>query len=125
MNINIFRRRFTPWSVDGTMVIGGKIFCDTLERPNRHLPAGRYKISLIPTKQKKVSETKKKNKYERGKYEIVIKPVILLRSNYVPRTVRRRARFVPWQRSATSEKQEYHSGQVSLYRNRYAIRRML
>ncbi len=33
MNINIFRRRFTPWSVDGTMVIGGKIFCDTLERP--------------------------------------------------------------------------------------------
>ena len=55
MNINIFRRRFTPWSVDGTMVIGGKIFCDTLERPNRHLPAGRYKISLIPTKQKKVS----------------------------------------------------------------------
>ena len=95
MNINIFRRRFTPWSVDGTMVIGGKIFCDTLERPNRHLPAGRYKISLIPTKQKKVSETKKKNKYERGKYEIVIKPVILLRSNYVPRTVRRRARFVP------------------------------
>ena len=95
MNINIFRRRFTPWSVDGTMVIGGKIFCDTLERPNRHLPAGRYKISLIPTKQKKVSETKKENKYERGKYEIVIKPVILLRSNYVPRTVRRRARFVP------------------------------
>ena len=95
MNINIFRRRFTPWSVDGTMVIGGKIFCDTLERPNRHLPAGRYKISLIPTKQKKVSETKKKNKYERGKYEIVIKPVILLRSHYVPRTVRRRARFVP------------------------------
>ena len=93
MNINIFRRRFTPWSVDGTMVIGGKIFCDTLERPNRHLPAGRYKISLIPTKQKKVSETKKKNKYERGKYEIVIKPVILLRSHYVPRTVRRRARF--------------------------------
>ena len=42
-----------------------------------------------------MSETKKKNKYERGKYEIVIKPVILLRSNYVPRTVRRRARFVP------------------------------
>ena len=83
MNINIFRRRFTPWSVDGTMVIGGKIFCDTLERPNRHLPAGRYKISLIPTKQKKVSETKKKNKYERGKYEIVIKPVILLRSSLI------------------------------------------
>ena len=53
MNINIFRRRFTPWSVDGTMVIGGKIFCDTLERPNRHLPAGRYKISLIlPSKRR-------------------------------------------------------------------------
>ena len=60
MNINIFRRRFTPWSVDGTMVIGGKIFCDTLERPNRHLPAGRYKISLISTKQKRCRRQRRK-----------------------------------------------------------------
>lgn len=60
MNINIFRRRFTPWSVDGTMVIGGKIFCDTLERPNRHLPAGRYKISLIPTKQRRCRRQRRK-----------------------------------------------------------------
>lgn len=60
MNINIFRRRFTPWSVDGTMVIGGKIFCDTLERPNRHLPAGRYKIFLISTKQKRCRRQRRK-----------------------------------------------------------------
>ena len=25
MNITIFRRRFTPWGVDGTMVINGVI----------------------------------------------------------------------------------------------------
>ena len=74
MNINIFRRRFTPWSVDGTMLIGGKIFCDTLERPGHCLPAGRYKISLIPVRQMKEVEKKKKKNYERGKYEIVIKP---------------------------------------------------
>ena len=33
MHICIFRRRFTPWGVDGTMVINGKFFCGTLERP--------------------------------------------------------------------------------------------
>ena len=32
MHIIIFRRRFTPWGVDGTMVINGKFFCGTLER---------------------------------------------------------------------------------------------
>ena len=26
MHICIFRRRFTPWGVDGTMVINGKFF---------------------------------------------------------------------------------------------------
>ena len=86
MNINIFRRRFTPWSVDGTMLIGGKIFCDTLERPGHCLPAGRYKISLIPVRQMKEVEKKKKKNYERGKYEIVIKPVIQFRLATVPRS---------------------------------------
>ena len=95
MNINIFRRRFTPWSVDGTMVIGGKIFCDTLERPGHCLPAGRYKISLIPVKQKKEVEKKKRKKYERVKYEIVIKPIIQARPATVPRSPGHRPRFVP------------------------------
>ena len=95
MNINIFRRRFTPWSVDGTMLIGGKIFCDTLERPGHCLPAGRYKISLIPVRQMKEVEKKKKKNYERGKYEIVIKPVIQFRLATVPRSPGHRPRFVP------------------------------
>ncbi len=124
MNINIFRRRFTPWSVDGTMVIGGKIFCDTLQRPNCIRLQDVIRFLLYLPSKRRCRRQKKKNKYERGKYEIVIKPVILLRSNYVPRTVRRRARFVPGNGLMMSEKQEYHSGQVSLYRNRYAIRKM-
>ena len=95
MNINIFRRRFTPWSVDGTMLIGGKIFCDTLERPGHCLPAGRYKISLIPVRQMKEVEKKKKKNYERGKYEIVIKPVIQFRLATLPRSPGHRPRFVP------------------------------
>ena len=95
MNINIFRRRFTPWSVVGTMLIGGKIFCDTLERPGHCLPAGRYKISLIPVRQMKEVEKKKKKNYERGKYETVIKPVIQFRLATVPRSPGHRPRFVP------------------------------
>ena len=31
MHITIFRRRFTPWGVDGTMVIDGFFFCGTVE----------------------------------------------------------------------------------------------
>ena len=43
MNIVIFRRRFTPWSVDGTLVINGVFFSGTVEHPKKYMAAGRYK----------------------------------------------------------------------------------
>ena len=42
MYIHIFRRRFTPWGVDGTMVINGVIICGTVEHPKNYLHAGDY-----------------------------------------------------------------------------------
>ena len=50
MNITIFRRRFTPWGVDGTLVINGVYFTGTVEHPKKFLPAGRYKIASVPIK---------------------------------------------------------------------------
>ena len=50
MDITIFRRRFTPWSVDGTLVINGVYFTGTVEHPKKFLPAGFYKIALVPIK---------------------------------------------------------------------------
>ena len=40
MNIVIFRRRFTPWSVDGTLVINGVFFSGTVEHPKKYMAAG-------------------------------------------------------------------------------------
>ena len=55
MHITIFRRRFTPWGVDGTMVINGVFFTGTVEHPKKFLPAGRYKIAPVPIRfQKKI-----------------------------------------------------------------------
>ena len=70
MHITIFRRRFTPWGVDGTMVINGVFFTGTVEHPKKFLPAGRYKIAPVPIRfQKKIEvevketdEEKEKNK---------------------------------------------------------------
>ena len=45
MHITIFRRRFTPWGVDGTLVINGVYFTGTVEHPKKFLRAGRYKIA--------------------------------------------------------------------------------
>ena len=50
MNITIFRRRFTPWGVDGTLVINGVYFTGTVEHPKKFLPAGHYKIAPVPIK---------------------------------------------------------------------------
>lgn len=50
MNIIIYRRRFTPWSVDGTMIINGGTFCRTIEHPKNYLLANSYKIVLVPVK---------------------------------------------------------------------------
>lgn len=53
MYIHIFRRRFTPWGVDGTMVINGVIICGTVEHPKNYLHAGDYLIIPEPIKFKK------------------------------------------------------------------------
>ena len=53
MEIIIYRRRFTRWGVDGTIVIGTKVFCETLEHP-RALFASRtlYRLALfLPSKE--------------------------------------------------------------------------
>lgn len=70
MHITIFRRRFTPWGVDGTMVINGVFFTGTVEHPKKFLSVGRYKIAPVPIRfQKKIEvevketdEEKEKNK---------------------------------------------------------------
>ena len=84
MNITIFRRRFTPWGVDGTMVINGVIVSGTVEHPYNYLSAGDYVISPVPIKFKKIEvEYKKKHhkKEKEFKTEIVeeykIMPLIL------------------------------------------------
>ena len=85
MYIHIFRRRFTPWGVDGTMVINGVIICGTVEHPNNYLHAGDYLIIPEPIKFKKkigVEYKKKHHKKEKEfKTEIVeeykIMPLIL------------------------------------------------
>jgi len=65
MNITIFRRRFTPWGVDGTMVINGVYFTGTVEHPKKFLPAGHYKIAPVPIKfQKKVEVEVKETEEE-------------------------------------------------------------
>ena len=67
MNITIFRRRFTPWGVDGTMVINGVYFTGTVEHPKKFLPAGRYKIAPVPIKfQKKIEVEVKETEEEKN-----------------------------------------------------------
>jgi UDP-GlcNAc3NAcA epimerase len=45
MEIIIYRRRFTRWGVDGTLVIKGTKVCNTIEHPEHYLPAGDYEIA--------------------------------------------------------------------------------
>lgn len=66
MNITIFRRRFTPWGVDGTLVINGVYFTGTVEHPKKFLPAGHYKIAPVPIKfQKKIEVEVKETEEEK------------------------------------------------------------
>ena len=68
MNITIFRRRFTSWGVDGTLVINGVYFTGTVEHPKKFLPAGRYKIAPVPIKfQKKIEVEVKETEEEKEK----------------------------------------------------------
>lgn len=84
MNIVIFRRRFTPWGVDGTLVINGVFFSGTVEHPKKFMAAGRYKIAPVPIRfQKKIEveiketeeekeKNKDKSKMEEKKFKIKI-----------------------------------------------------
>ena len=47
MNIILYRRRYSRWGVDGTLVIKGVKVCNTLEHPERLLPAGEYWVDLF------------------------------------------------------------------------------
>ena len=71
MNINIFRCRFTPWSVDGSQWLGGKIFCDARDIVIVY-QQDVIKFSFLPSK-KEVSETRRKANM---KNEIVNKPPV-------------------------------------------------
>ena len=69
MNITIFRRRFTPWGVDGTLVINGVIVSGTVEHPQNYLSAGDYVISPVPIKFKKKIEVEYKKKHHKKEKE--------------------------------------------------------
>ena len=47
MEIIIYRPRFTRWGVDGTLVIKGTKVCNTIEHPERYMPAGDYEIAFV------------------------------------------------------------------------------
>lgn len=101
MHITIFRRRFTPWGVDGTMVINGVFFTGTVEHPKKFLSAGRYKIAPVPIRfQKKIEvevketdEEKEKNKkYGEKKEEKKFKIEIVEEVRTMPTILETKAR---------------------------------
>lgn len=100
MNIVIFRRRFTPWSVDGTLVINGVFFTGTVEHPKKFLSAGRYKIAPVPIRfQKKIEvevketdEEKEKNKKNGEKEEKKFKIEIVEEVRTMPTILETKAR---------------------------------
>ena len=55
MEIIIYRRRFTRWGVDGTLVIKGTKVCNTIEHPEHYLPAGDYEIAFVSIAQYSVN----------------------------------------------------------------------
>ena len=83
MNIIIYRRRFTPWSVDGTMIINGGTFCRTIEHPKNYLPSDSYKIVLVPVK------------IENGTEEFKTLPVIFGADDRVPPKVVQKPYITP------------------------------
>lgn len=83
MNIIIYRRRFTPWSVDGTMIINGGTFCRTIEHPKNYLPADSYKIVPVPVK------------IENGTEEFKTMPVIFGADDRVPQKVVQKPYITP------------------------------
>ena len=100
MNIVIFRRRFTPWSVDGTLVINGVFFSGTVEHPKKFVAAGRYKVAPVPIRfQKKIEveiketeEEKEKNKDKIKKEEKKFKIEIVEEVRTMPAMMEEKAR---------------------------------
>ena len=100
MNIVIFRRRFTPWSVDGTMVINGVFFTGTVEHPKKYMAAGRYKVAPVPIRfQKKIEveiketeEEEEKNKDKAKKEETKFKIEIVEEVRTMPAMMEEKAR---------------------------------
>ena len=77
MNITIFRRRFTPWGVDGTLVINGIYFTGTVEHPKKFLPAGLYKIAPVPIRfQQEIEEIRTMPAILQVKDRVSKKPVL-------------------------------------------------
>ena len=100
MNITIFRRRFTPWGVDGTLAINGVFFTGTVEHPKKFLSAGRYKIAPVPIRlQKKIvvevtetEEEKEENKAKGVKNEKKFKTEIKEQVRTMPTILETKAR---------------------------------
>ena len=100
MNITIFRRRFTPWGVDGTLAIIGVFFTGTVEHPKKFLSAGRYKIAPVPIRlQKKIvvevtetEEEKEENKAKGVKNEKKFKTEIEEEVRTMPTILETKAR---------------------------------
>ncbi len=100
MNITIFRRRFTPWGVDGTLAINGVFFTGTVEHPKKFLSAGRYKIAPVPIRlQKKIvvevtetEEEKEENKAKGVKNEKKFKTEIKEEVRTMPTIMETKAR---------------------------------
>ena len=46
MLIKIKRYRYSPYGVDGMLIINGRTICATLEHPRNYLPAGSYPLEL-------------------------------------------------------------------------------
>ncbi|MCF2579552.1 MULTISPECIES: DUF5675 family protein [Prevotellaceae] len=46
MLIEIKRYRYSPYGVDGMLIINGRTICATLEHPRNYLPAGSYPLEL-------------------------------------------------------------------------------
>ena len=68
------------------MVINGKFFCGTLERPKGYLKADAYRLALVPVTNPKFLRDDEKSR---------IMPVILKENGRVPKSVIRKPFFVP------------------------------
>ncbi len=85
MNIIIYRRRFSRWGVDGTLVIKGVKVCNTLEHPERLLPAGEYMVNLLSVVTSKETEMDGDKKLQSRKMPVILKKESLpprITSNY-------------------------------------------